>query len=605
MVSYTGYLLHDNSHPDPVALYPVTLSEEGTDVLSSRVFYVQYEDQVSPFSDGIRTIACHARLDNRGELHDRLELRNASSDNLSDQNLILLAFQKWGHECVNYLKGDWSFVIWDASTRSLFAAVDFLSTYGLYYHNSSRQFSFSNSLKSLVQIIPDPLSLDDAYLLRRFMVIQQKTPQTSIKGVNFIPPGSTLTIKPAEKPLIQRYWTPGHLSRYDARNESAMLEEFLSLYRQAVERRIPGNGRVASHLSGGLDSGTVSWLAAEHLKLKNRPLESYTGTEYFDTSKILNGRGNEDHYAKITAAATGHIDQKSFSCPNVSLLDSIRETIESSCNVGHGIGNLYWLQEISSYAKSREIDTLLVGQIGNASVTWAGVSMKRAVRLKLLDYQTRLRLLSRKRKPLDELKSYPGSYFNTKLNKWFQSEWLHQFTLEELLQENDDPIDSYRPDWVHPKRMELLRFKSSSIGRFWEQFSQTYGFDHLDPTADQDLVEFCLRLPEEYYARNGGRNLVRKAFKGKIPDEVLYNKLKGSQSSDWMLRFQQESGRWEETFRNLPAGHTIHSILNTSEILKSIDQKKKGTPTGMDGMFTGTIARVVATVFLSDTLQSR
>lgn len=600
MVSYTGYLLHYNSQPDPVIL-----SDEGAAVLSSRVFSVQYEDHVSPFSDGIRTIACHARLDNRGELHDRLELRNTYSSKLSDQNLILLAFHKWGHECVNYLKGDWSFVIWDASTRSLFAAVDFLSTYGLYYHNGSRQFSFSNSLKSLVQIIPDPLALDDAYLLRRFMVIQQKTPNTSIMGVHFIPPGSTLTIKPAGQPTIQRYWTPGHLSRYDVRKESEMLEEFLSIYKQAVERRIPAKGRVASHLSGGLDSGTVSWLAAESLKLEGRPLESYTGTEFFDTSDILNGRGNEERYAKITSAATGHIQQKSFSCPNVSLLDSIREAIESSLNVGHGIGNLFWLQEISSYAKSREIDTLLVGQVGNASVTWAGVSMKRAVRLKSLDYHTWLRSMSRKRKPVDELDIFPGSHFNMRLKKWFQPEWLHQFTLEELLLENDDPIDSYRPDWVHPKRMQLFRFKCSGIGRFWEQFSQTYGFDHLDPTADQDLVEFCLRLPEGYYARNSGRNLVRKAFKGKIPDEVLYNKLKGNQSSDWMLRFQQESGRWEETFRNLPAGHTIHSILNTSEILKSIDQKKKGRPTGMDGMFTGTIARVVATVILSDILQSR
>lgn len=551
------------------------------------------------------TIVSHSRLDNRTELCSKLSVVLKDRVQLPDHYLMLQAFLKWGSDCVNQFKGDWSFAIYDSRNQTLYLAVDYLSTYGVYYHALPDQFSFSNSLKTLVSQIPGSLKPNLRFMLERFLIHRPANAITSVEGVRFVPPGSYLSFKLGSDPKITRYWTPEHLTRHDLRRETELIQEFYSLYEQAVERRILDEHKMASHLSGGLDSGSVTWLASKCLKAHKRPLQSYTGTEFYDTSATLKGRGNEDRYAKITAAATGHIHQRTFTCANMSMLDSINEQVRNSFDVSHGVGNIFWIQEISAYARNEGINTLLVGQVGNASVTWKGVSGKRAIKVLLLDLKKNAEMMFLSHKPLDEIKRYPGTYFNSELSKWFKRDWLHQFTLDEINFREPDNIDLLRPGWVHKNRMNVLDFRRATIGLFWEQFSQDFGLYHWDPTADQELVEFCLSIPEEYYGRNGGRNLVRKAFDGQIPDEVLYKKLKGRQSSDWSIRFQMEADRWIELLNGIPAHHSFHDVVNVDVMLKNIEQLMTSKNSKYDVKISGMLARIIGYYFLEEACVGR
>jgi asparagine synthase (glutamine-hydrolysing) len=365
-------------------------------------------------------LVSHSRLDNHTVLCNKLGVDEKDRHQMPDHLLMLQAFLKWGPDCVHQFRGDWSFVVWDTRSKTFYAAVDYISCYGLYYHHAPDQFTFSNSLKTMVSQLPGPIKPNLSYLLNRFLIHRPVNAVTSIEGVWFVPPGSYLTLKPGAEPSITRYWTPAHLTKYDVHNESEMIQEFQFLYEQAVERRILKGHNIASHLSGGLDSGSVSWLASKYLKAQGRPLHGYTGTEHFDTSATLKGRGNEDQYAKITAAATGHINQRSFSCPDASLLESIRDIVSNSFEVAHGVGNIFWIHAISAFARNEGIDTLLVGQVGNASVTWQGISGKRAFKLMLQDFKKDAELMFLKRKPLDEIDRFPGTFFNTEMKSWFK-----------------------------------------------------------------------------------------------------------------------------------------------------------------------------------------
>jgi hypothetical protein len=194
------------------------------------------------------------------------------------------------------------------------------------------------------------------------------------------------------------------------------------------------------------------------------------------------------------------------------------------------------------------------------------------------------------------------------LHPFFNKEWLNSFKINEYDKKEHDPIDDHIPGWVHPNRIKLLNFRAAGIGSFWEAMSQEYGFYHWDPTADQDLVEFCLRLPESYFARNGGRNLVRRAFDGKIPDDVLYKKLKGQQSSDWMQRFALEKDRWKELFAGLPDDHPAHKYINANEFVKLIEvYDSEGTPKKgiKTALVSGMLARVAGLVYVSGEQASR
>ena len=83
-------------------------------------------------------LTCDARLDGQSELCDKLGVE--SSEPRSDPNLILRAYEKWGADCVEYLRGDFVFALWDEINRCLFCARDALGVRDLAYFLSDRFF---------------------------------------------------------------------------------------------------------------------------------------------------------------------------------------------------------------------------------------------------------------------------------------------------------------------------------------------------------------------------------------------------------------------------------------------------------------------------------
>src|SRR5690606_27032104 len=88
-------------------------------------------------------LTADARIDNREDLLRELGLRTASRPPasassgpgapLSDADVILAAYRRWGIDCARHLIGDFAFAIWDGSRRQLFLARDPMAMRGLYY----------------------------------------------------------------------------------------------------------------------------------------------------------------------------------------------------------------------------------------------------------------------------------------------------------------------------------------------------------------------------------------------------------------------------------------------------------------------------------------
>lgn len=66
-------------------------------------------------------ITMDARLDNREELAEQLDLTSHSLQQITDSTFILAAYAKWGEDCPKYLLGDFSFAIWDGGKKQLFS----------------------------------------------------------------------------------------------------------------------------------------------------------------------------------------------------------------------------------------------------------------------------------------------------------------------------------------------------------------------------------------------------------------------------------------------------------------------------------------------------
>ena len=59
------------------------------------------------------TIIANARLDNHEELCKLLDIPNTKQHEIPNHILLLRAYQKWNVDCVNHIRGDWAFCIWN------------------------------------------------------------------------------------------------------------------------------------------------------------------------------------------------------------------------------------------------------------------------------------------------------------------------------------------------------------------------------------------------------------------------------------------------------------------------------------------------------------
>ena len=80
------------------------------------------------------TITADARIDNRERLITDIPVRAASGHVITDSQLILHAYIKWGEACVDHLLGDIAFAIWHERAQSLFIARDHMSCNPFYDH---------------------------------------------------------------------------------------------------------------------------------------------------------------------------------------------------------------------------------------------------------------------------------------------------------------------------------------------------------------------------------------------------------------------------------------------------------------------------------------
>lgn len=72
-----------------------------------------HENQPLVSKDGNLIVTADARLDNRDELFEKLAIKEKDFSIVTDIDLILWSYQKWGEDCPKHLTGDIAGAIWD------------------------------------------------------------------------------------------------------------------------------------------------------------------------------------------------------------------------------------------------------------------------------------------------------------------------------------------------------------------------------------------------------------------------------------------------------------------------------------------------------------
>jgi asparagine synthase (glutamine-hydrolysing) len=219
-----------------------------------------------------RVLVWDGRLDNREEL---LDLLARPGERLSDAEIVLRAFARWGQDCVPRLLGDFAWALWDLRRRTLFAARDPLGLRPFFYAAGSGFFAFASEVNALLDLPgisrePDEVMLGDFLLGWSDFSDPERTFHRHVRRL--LPAHHMFWT--AEGFEQRRYWRvdPERRLRYQRREEYG--EQFGELFGKAVACRAISPAPVAVFLSGGLDSGAV--LSAAARAAGGQALRAYT-----------------------------------------------------------------------------------------------------------------------------------------------------------------------------------------------------------------------------------------------------------------------------------------------------------------------------------------
>jgi len=205
-----------------------------------------------------------------------------------------------------------AFAIWDRDRHQLFAARDRYGVKPFYYYYKNGTFLFGSEVKSILEHPEVSVAVSIEALNEYFSFQNVFSDLTLFEGIRLLPAAHTLTLTLGNTagPRTCRYWD------YDFRDDERMstdeyVEELDRLFEQAVNRQLLSDVEVGAYLSGGMDSGAVTCVAANTFSnLKTFTcgfdVSSATGMELsFDErtkAEFLSGQYGTEHYEVVLKA---------------------------------------------------------------------------------------------------------------------------------------------------------------------------------------------------------------------------------------------------------------------------------------------------------------
>jgi asparagine synthase (glutamine-hydrolysing) len=220
-----------------------------------------HQPMATPEGDVILTY--NGEVYNFQELRVELEAKGYQFRSQTDSEVVLYAYSEWGPKCVEKFNGMFAFAVWDKRGQKLFLARDRYGVKPLYYANLGKTFLFASEIKAFLKHPDFKVQVSQPHLLEYFTFQNIFTDGTLFKGVNLLPAGHFLTISLGNNDVrMTQYWDYRFAEPEKERPASYYEGRLEELFHQAVQRQFVSDVEIGSYLSGGMDSGSITAVAA-------------------------------------------------------------------------------------------------------------------------------------------------------------------------------------------------------------------------------------------------------------------------------------------------------------------------------------------------------
>ena len=447
---------------------------------------------------------------------------------LSDTEVILAAYKKYGNKCVNFLEGMFSFAIWDSINKTLFCARDRIGIKPFYYMVINNIFYFASEVKALLPCmdkIEEDIDGIGEYLIFQYPI----TNKTMFKNIRQLMPGNCILINNGNV-NISKYWDLDYSQKHTM-TKNECKTQLRKLFEKSIEKHLKSDVPVSSYISGGIDSGLVTILANNKKKLHSTYHGRFIDYEGFD----------ESQYAKIIETQ----NQLKLKITDITSEDFKRYIKEIIYHLDYPVvGPGSFPQYMVSKVVSENVKVVLGGQGGDEIFSgytryllpYLEVLLEKSIdgnTDELKEFLSKIGIL-KEYKPMLKM-FFSEGMFEDLCNRYFKlidrSDVLSEVINWNLI--DRDSIKKFYNEQFNNKLIPEtdffnkmldfdLKYSLPALLQVEDRMSMAWGVESRVPIIDHSIVEFVAKIPEDLKVDKGNmKALLKDIFKNELPQEII------------------------------------------------------------------------------------
>ncbi len=504
------------------------------------------------------------------ELRDDLISKGYTFHTSSDTEVILKLYIEYKEESFLKINGMFSLAIFDKKEEKIILSRDRHGVKPLYYAIINDNLVFASEIKAILKYPEYKKELEYNALNEYFSFQNIFSDLTFYKDIKKLEHGSYLIFDVKIKQYdITQYWDFNFDSSSWVHSEEETITILKDTFSQAVKRQMVSDVPIGSYLSGGIDSGSITAIAASNIDRLS------TFTCGFDLSEVsgLELDFDERRYAELISAKfyTKHHEVVLNSKDLEWCIDDVMYYLDEPV-LGMSYPNYYVSELASKYVK-----VVFSGAGGDelfGGYPWRyyhstnnGLGKDNYIK-SYYDYWQRLV------PDYDKEKLFTKEIYDKMDKDW-------PFKAFKSVFENYKGKLKTEEDYIN----KSLYFEAKTFlqGLFYldDKLNMSHGVESRVPFMDNDLVELAQRIPAKYKIKNlnsvikldenetakskkyyiqshDGKNILRKALSELLPKEVVELKKQGFSAPDesWMR------GSRKEYIENILNNSSLETIFN-------------------------------------------
>jgi asparagine synthase (glutamine-hydrolysing) len=501
-------------------------------VMNSESFFLADFDSKSKELSDLFPDLCFAgwcRLDNLEDLSSSLGISPQSSDPI----FILTAYKKWGVDCVKHFIGDFSFVVYNKSSKSLLLAKDHLGIRPLFYLNTNGLFIFSTSLYIIKKTLSNTLDLNELYIAKELKNYPQEIGDTFFKNVFRLKPAHYIVNESNSKIKEIRYWDLETIPLTNCRTDEDYLNLLRETMTEAIRCRLRNKENIGAQLSGGIDSSAIVVLLSRISNKKKLHTYSFVLDEI---TKTFSETGVDEKTTQQMIVEYANLDITNHHEVTRFHYSDVFDELKTRNLIMGGLANsdCIWQDSMYKYASSNQkIEVMFSGFHGDEGISDGGqlfffdyLYHRNFIELVKFIYQFRR----------DALKKIRRYFLFKKLGTQVPSFAATQ--AENDILKEDSPLKGqikdtsfqFFPSYKGYLKQKMLNPNTCLRSESEGLYANSHGIETVYPFADIRILQIVYSLPTRIFKpKPYTRALFRNVCKGILPEPVrTQNKYNGA-----------------------------------------------------------------------------